>query len=127
MPNYNGYGREKRPGNASRKKRYEGKSSDARKQRRENPVKAPYNPSARHNCINLNKPLHPTVREVYDTDRGECVYCGARHHLTMDHIVPECNGGQFTPENLVLACFNCNHDRGCRVPSPMLYGRFREG
>ena len=64
---------------------------------------------------------------------GKCFYCrqpmweedqgefAKRHGLTLkqsrlfqstgEHLIPHAQGGQATPENLVAACFNCNHNR----------------
>lgn len=31
---------------------------------------------------------------------------------TFDHLIPECHAGGWHPDNLVLACHECNNDRG---------------
>lgn len=63
-------------------------------------------------------------------DCGCCVWCrravdrarptnGRRppaNMATMDHVIPESDGGAFTRTNLVLACADCNQDRG-RTPA----------
>ena len=49
-----------------------------------------------------------------------CCYCGREtndipeHKLqaTLDHIVPQCQGGEDTIENTVMACAKCNRSRG---------------
>ncbi len=53
----------------------------------------------------------PTKRGVYERDHGACGYCGKRMTLdaaTLDHIIPQSQGGPSTWENLVLACKRCN-------------------
>lgn len=37
-----------------------------------------------------------------------CQYCGARHDLTFDHVVPRSRGGVTSWENVVAACSACN-------------------
>ena len=50
-------------------------------------------------------------------DRFSCQYCGARHDLTFDHVVPRSRGGQTTWENVVTACAPCNLRKGGKMPS----------
>lgn len=33
-------------------------------------------------------------------------------YATFDHVTPRCQGGSNALDNLVLACFKCNHRRG---------------
>ena len=49
-------------------------------------------------------------------DRFNCQYCGARHELTFDHVVPRSRGGQTTWENVVSACAPCNLKKGGKMP-----------
>lgn len=42
----------------------------------------------------------------------ECVFCGAREHLTTDHLIPRNRGGDDSADNLVLSCRTCNSSRG---------------
>jgi hypothetical protein len=46
-------------------------------------------------------------REVYLRDKN-CVKCGGKFNLQFDHKHPYALGGQSTPENIRLLCFNCN-------------------
>jgi 5-methylcytosine-specific restriction endonuclease McrA len=53
-------------------------------------------------------------RNVYLRDNGECQYCGNKLNLaeyTIDHVMPQCKGGQDTWENLVLCCRFCNRQK----------------
>lgn len=59
-------------------------------------------------------------------DRARCQHCGITVRVlklktyqrqpadmaTEDHIRPKCEGGSDEMENLLLACFRCNNDRG---------------
>ncbi|MCS7074956.1 MAG: HNH endonuclease [Bacteroidia bacterium] len=49
---------------------------------------------------------------IFKRDQYECVYCGSRQHLTIDHLIPKSLGGKDTWENLVTACSNCNTKKG---------------
>lgn len=45
---------------------------------------------------------------------GECIYCGSRENLTLDHLIPLSRGGPDTPDNAVMACRSCNSSKGSR-------------
>ncbi len=58
-------------------------------------------------------------RNIFKRDRFSCQYCGRQPiagELTIDHVVPRSQGGPSTWENCVLACVNCNHVKGNRIP-----------
>lgn len=47
--------------------------------------------------------------------QAPCVHCGRElifTMLTLDHVVPRSQGGTYTLENVRLACFDCNQERG---------------
>ncbi len=47
--------------------------------------------------------------------KGLCYYCEkhfAKELLTMDHVVPLARGGKSTKKNCVVACKDCNTDKG---------------
>jgi len=50
-------------------------------------------------------------------DRFICQYCGTRHELTFDHVVPRSQGGRTTWENVTTACAACNLRKGGRTPA----------
>ena len=55
-------------------------------------------------------------REEWDALRRQktCHWCALELHPSfthIDHVVPLCEGGQHTAENVVLACANCNMRR----------------
>lgn len=45
-------------------------------------------------------------------DRHRCLACGSTRNLTMDHILPQCMGGNNEPENLQTLCAMCNNIKG---------------
>lgn len=58
-----------------------------------------------------------TRREIFMRDNFTCQYCGKRtHDLTIDHIIPRSRGGANSWDNLVSACYECNHRKGQRTP-----------
>lgn len=62
------------------------------------------------------QPQHvPFTRfNVFLRDRFRCQYCGERfkaNDLTFDHVLPRCDGGEATWENIVAACWSCNMDK----------------
>lgn len=56
---------------------------------------------------------------VLSRDRSKCQYCSRKlpaSELTYDHVVPRCQGGKTTWENIVMACVPCNATKGNRTP-----------
>ncbi|MDX2063479.1 MAG: HNH endonuclease [Bacteroidia bacterium] len=53
---------------------------------------------------------------IFRRDGFQCVYCGSKQHLTLDHVVPRSHAGRDTWENLVTACQSCNTKKGNRTP-----------
>lgn len=47
-------------------------------------------------------------------DGRECVACGSKDDLTIDHIKPESKGGSLDPSNLQTLCCRCNSIKGVR-------------
>lgn len=44
-------------------------------------------------------------------DKFRCKWCGFRHNLELDHVIPWSNGGEDTDTNLRLLCHGCNQSR----------------
>ena len=66
-----------------------------------------YQPAPRHIAF--------TRFNVFLRDRFRCQYCGERYRstdLTFDHVIPRCDGGPTTWENIVAACWPCNMAQG---------------
>lgn len=56
-------------------------------------------------------------QHVYERDGKACRYCGASEDLTIDHVLPRCQGGGDGAENLAVACRACNSRKGGRTPA----------
>ncbi len=54
---------------------------------------------------------------IYIRDEFTCVYCSRNlkyalsAEISLDHLVPKCEGGSNHSSNLVTACHSCNSDR----------------
>ena len=48
-------------------------------------------------------------------DEFACQYCGAKHDLTFDHVLPRALGGVTSWENVVAACAPCNLKKGSKT------------
>ena len=48
-------------------------------------------------------------------DEFTCQYCGSKHDLTFDHVVPRALGGVTSWENVVAACAPCNLRKGSKT------------
>lgn len=57
--------------------------------------------------------IRPEKRKaIYARDNHTCAYCGETgKRLSLDHIVPACNGGTNHETNLTTACETCNKSR----------------
>lgn len=63
------------------------------------------------------KPVTQKVRKmVMKRDDYRCRYCGDYRDITLDHVVPVCQGGGNEAENLVAACRPCNGRKHGRTP-----------
>jgi 5-methylcytosine-specific restriction endonuclease McrA len=58
-----------------------------------------------------------TKKNVMVRDQYQCMYCGDKNDLTIDHIIPTSRGGKNTFENCTTACKPCNNKKGNRIPS----------
>lgn len=57
---------------------------------------------------------------IFIRDKWCCAYCGDKKktsELTFDHVIPKSQGGKKTWENIVTACFDCNHKKRDRTPA----------
>ena len=65
------------------------------------------------NFIGYHKRTYRANRiRIYKRDNYECVYCGSKKTLTIDHVIPKSKGGKNSWENLVTSCFKCNLKKG---------------
>ena len=53
---------------------------------------------------------------VFRRDNNECVYCGSKKELTIDHVIPRSKVGKNTWDNLVTCCQKCNLKKGNKTP-----------
>jgi len=44
----------------------------------------------------------------------QCIYCGVREKLTLDHMIPLSRGGADHPDNAVWVCNRCNSSKGSK-------------
>ncbi len=51
-------------------------------------------------------------QNIFKRDGHQCVYCGLRNDLTLDHVIPKSRGGRTSWDNLVTACRRCNAKKG---------------
>ncbi len=63
-----------------------------------------------------SSPLKLNRKRLYRRDDGQCVYCGSKKGLTIDHVLPKSRGGKNTWSNLVTCCSPCNIKKGNRTP-----------
>jgi hypothetical protein len=62
-----------------------------------------------------------TRSQVFQRARFRCEYCGLHQDqsplaaLHVEHILPRKHGGSDSPENLAIACIDCNLHKGSNV------------
>jgi len=58
------------------------------------------------------------IERQYQAQKGKCYYCGMKvgkqYHI--DHVVPLSRGGSNSPENVVIACPDCNFGKNNKLP-----------
>jgi 5-methylcytosine-specific restriction endonuclease McrA len=65
----------------------------------------------------------PARLSIFARDGFMCVYCGTSYRPTIDHRIPRSRGGRTVPDNLVTACWDCNHRKGDKIwPVPAKRG-----
>jgi len=62
------------------------------------------------------KKVAMTRHNIFKRDGNQCVYCGSKERLTLDHVVPKAKGGTTNWFNLVTACYKCNSRKGNMTP-----------
>jgi len=89
----------------------------------ENPIITGYNKYVRPVIIRLLKYIkhrtrlnNPNRSRIYKRDGYECVYCGSKKHLTLDHVLPKSRGGTNEWTNLVTCCSKCNRQKDNKTP-----------
>ena len=62
--------------------------------------------------IQWSSSIREYVKEHEEPD--QCVYCGARGDLTVEHMLPRARNGPDIPENAVWVCGSCNSAKGSK-------------
>jgi len=60
--------------------------------------------------IEWSSSIREWVRERENPD--QCIYCGAKEKLTVDHMIPLSRWGPDHPDNAVMVCGRCNSSKG---------------
>jgi hypothetical protein len=63
-------------------------------------------------------------------DGPVCVWCGRERwprDLNVEHVLPRARGGRTVPENLVVACRQCNRARGTKPVVAYVRERIKTG
>lgn len=55
-------------------------------------------------------------QNIFKRDSHQCVYCGEKKDLTLDHVIPKSRGGASSWANLTTACKKCNSLKGNKTP-----------
>lgn len=58
------------------------------------------------------------ILDIYKTQKGKCRWCGVEvgSDFHVDHVVPLSRGGSDSPENLAVACPDCNRHKHNAMP-----------
>ena len=89
----------------------------------DNPILSGYQTHVRPVIIRLLNFVRYRVRNLkinrnrlFKRDGFECVYCGSKKTLTIDHVLPKSRGGDNSWTNLVTCCSSCNRKKGDKTP-----------
>lgn len=69
----------------------------------------PGSPAITRHGYDVSKDLRAAV---FERDGNECLKCGTKEALTIDHIVPLSKGGDNEASNLQTLCHRCNSSKG---------------
>lgn len=72
----------------------------------------------RYDKVPIQK-VHYNRRTIYRRDGNQCQYCSKKKtlgELSIDHVVPRCQGGKSIWTNVVVACTECNARKAGRTP-----------
>lgn len=71
---------------------------------------------ARLNQVHSTEWKNEDVKARFDLFGNECVYCGAKGSLTLDHFIPVSKKGPNCLSNIVPACPRCNYSKNNNDP-----------
>lgn len=66
------------------------------------------------------KEMNFSRKAIFYRDNYTCAYCANRFRpsdLSLDHVIPVCQGGKKSWENIVTCCRPCNNDKGGKTPA----------
>ena len=66
--------------------------------------------SLRDEKIHWSSTIREWVKEHEKPD--ECIYCGSKENLTIEHILPRSCSGPDIPDNAIQVCRKCNSSKG---------------
>lgn len=75
--------------------------------------------SAALNGEKSNAPWLKHTAAVFQRDNHQCIACGSKNDLTLDHIIPRIAGGTDAIANLQTLCGPCNSSKGSKLPQPV--------
>lgn len=67
----------------------------------------------------IKNSIRLSLSVLYFREHGRCYWCNEPTHQskgTKDHVMPQCQGGEDTFENVVFSCFECNNVKGDSLP-----------
>ena len=67
-------------------------------------------------------------RKIFGRDLQRCCYCLKalnKENYTLDHVVPQTDGGDHSYKNLVTACFECNSKKHPQLAGEFLRANYR--
>ena len=50
-------------------------------------------------------------QSIKDKWEHKCAYCGSKHEITLDHIIPQSKGGSDFLTNVICCCKKCNNSK----------------
>jgi 5-methylcytosine-specific restriction protein A len=65
-------------------------------------------------------------KAILQRDRKRCTQCGNTEKLTVDHLLPICEGGKNDSWNLTTLCHACNNSKGDKLVDKFLKLRFNQ-
>ena len=102
---------------AYKKKYYQGKQHNSNeytvRYRRDNAEKF-QRYAQKHEARKRMLPMDYTAKQWEETKtyfNNKCAYCGEEKILTQEHVVPLSKGGEYTVNNIIPACGNCNSSK----------------
>ena len=68
--------------------------------------------------------LDKEIKRLYSNN---CIHCGSKERITMDHLIPVSRGGRHSIGNIVPMCQECNFSKHTRFYSEWRYKNVRIG